>query len=1010
MPGQHTELAFEAAIEDHLLTQAGYTAGDREAFSQEMGIDPAQFLAFVQETQPDEWAYLKSFLGSTTEKTLLDDLCAALNSEYQGCLNVLRHGFKCSGKLIRAAYFAPASGMNPDIVKKYAVNRLTVTRQLAYSNKHKNTIDLVLSLNGIPIITAELKNPMTGQTWRDAVYQYKEDRDPRDLIFDFKKRTLVHFAVDPDEVYMTTRLAWKSTRFLPFNLGNGTGAGNPPNPSGHKTAYLWEQVWARDSLLDIIARFMHLEALEKTVGGKKIKTESMIFPRYHQLDTVRKLIGHARANGVGNNYLVQHSAGSGKSNSIAWIAHRLASLHNDADEKVFDSVIVVTDRLVLDQQLQNTIYQFEHKQGVVQKIDQDSAQLAGALAAGTPIIITTLQKFPFVSVSKKIEELPARRYAVIIDEAHSSQSGESALEMKGIIAWAAKRERAELQSEAEGLSKHDKEILKTMLKRGRQPNISFFAFTATPKYRTMEVFGQPGPDGKPIPFHLYSMRQAIEERFILDVLQNYTTYKTFYGLIKAIEDDPQVDKKKAGRALARFMSLHPHNIAQKVEVIIEHFRHFTCHKIGGRAKAMVVTSSRLHAVRYKLAFDKYIAAEGYPDIKSLVAFSGTVTDPDTNIDYTEVGMNKGIKESELPEKFNTDEYQVLLVAEKYQTGFDQPLLHTMYGDKRLAGIQAVQTLSRLNRMRPGKEDTFVLDFVNETQEILDAFQPYYELTSVGEQATLKQLYDLQAKMGGLQVYYKAEVEEFGRVFYKSKANQTPSDHAKMNACIDPAVERFKQLPEDTQEEFRGWLTAYRNLYAFLSQIIPFQDSDLEKLYSYVRFLITKLPKRGTGPMYQFDDEVALKYYRLQKISDGSIELVKGAGGEVSGPSEVGTGITHGEKIELSKLIDILNERFGTDFKPGDQLFFDSIKEDAVANPALRQAALANSMENFGYVFMKELQNLFLDRMSQNEEITARYLDDDQFRDEVGQKLLQEVYEQIHAGDKEQAENGMAHPA
>ncbi len=593
----------------------------------------------------------------------------------------------------------------------------------------------MLSLNGIPIVTAELKNPMTGQTWQSAVHQYQHDRDPRDLIFDFKKRSLVHFAVDPDEVYMTTRLAWKATRFLPFNLGNGAGAGNPLNPGGHKTAYLWERVWARDSLLDIIARFMHLEVKEKKVGAKKIKTEDMIFPRYHQLDSVRKLIAHASANGVGNNYLIQHSAGSGKSNSIAWLAHRLASLHNDFDARVFDSVIVVTDRLVLDQQLQNTIYQFEHKQGVVEKIDQDSAQLANALTAGVPIVVTTLQKFPYAT--EKMGDLPARKYAVIIDEAHSSQSGESAIEMKGVLAGAAIKEKAKEQAEEEGLTDTQEEILKTMLKRGKQPNISFFAFTATPKYKTLEVFGQPGPDGKPIPFHLYSMRQAIEEGFILDVLKNYTTYKTYYGLIKAIEDDPQVDKKKAARALARFMSLHPHNIAQKVEVIVEHFRHFTCHKIGGRAKAMVATSSRLHAVRYKLAFDKYIAQKGYTGIKSLVAFSGTVFDPETRIEYTEVGMNKGIKETELPEKFDTDEYQVLLVAEKYQTGFNQPLLHTMYVDKRLAGIQAVQTLSRLNRTHPGKEDTFILDFVNETQEILDAFQPYYEQTFVGEQAQPK---------------------------------------------------------------------------------------------------------------------------------------------------------------------------------------------------------------------------------------------------------------------------------
>jgi len=994
MSGQHTERAFESAIENYLLTKAGYTEGDKDAFDAERGLDPTVLLAFIQNTQPKEWAYLKNIHKEKAEKILFDDLCRALNSEHEGCIMVLRHGFKCFGKLFHVAYFAPASGLNPETQKLYAANRLTVTRQLQYSDKHNNTLDLVMSLNGIPIATAELKNPMTGQTWRSAIYQYQNDRDPKDLIFQFKKRTLVHFAVDPDEVYMTTRLSGRATYFLPFNLGNGTGAGNPVNPGGYKTYYLWEKVWERDSFLDILARFIHLQIEEKKVGDKKIKKETMIFPRYHQLDVVRKMVADARAKGIGQNYLVQHSAGSGKSNSIAWLAHRLSSLHNDEDEKIFDSVIVVTDRLVLDQQLQNTIYQFEHKQGVVQKIDMDSTQLAQALTSGVPIVITTLQKFPFVT--EKIGELPARKYAVIVDEAHSSQGGESATQLKGVLAGAAIKEEAKAKAEEEGLPDYEEEILRTMAKRGKQPNISFFAFTATPKYRTLEVFGQPGPDGKPLPFHLYSMRQAIEEEFILDVLKNYTTYKTYYRLIKSIEDDPEVDKKKAARALARFISLHPHNIAQKTEVMVEHFQHFTRHKIGGRAKAMVVTSSRLHAVRYKQSFDKYIAEKGYTGIKTLVAFSGTVIDPDIpDKEYTEVGMNRGVKEKELPEKFNTNEYQVLLVAEKYQTGFDQPLLHTMYVDKRLAGVQAVQTLSRLNRTHPGKEDTFVLDFVNETQEILDAFQPYYEQTTVGEQAEPQQLYELQAKMDAQQVYYKSEVEEFSKVFYKPRGYQTPADHARMNACIDPAVNRFKHLFEDTQEEFRGWLTAYRNLYAFLSQVIPFQDSDLEKLYSYVRFLLTKLPKRNIGAVYSFNDEVALKYYRLQKISEGSVDLQAGQGGEVSGPIDVGTGVSHGEKIELSQLIDILNDRFGTDFKPGDQLFFDSIREDAVADGTLRQAALANTMENFGYVFLKALEGLFIDRMEQNEEITAKYLNEKEFQEVVGQKLLKQVYEQIH---------------
>jgi len=993
MPGQYKEIAFEAAIDEHLLNVGGYSKGNPEAFDCDLAIDPDEFLSFIKETQPKEWGYLESLQKSKAAEILINDLCRALDSEQEGCLTVLRHGFKCFGKLFRVAYFAPASGLNPDTQRLYAANRLAITRQLVYSNKHGGKVDVVLSLNGIPVATAELKNPLTGQTWRNAVKQYQNDRDPKDQIFQFKKRVLVHFAVDPDEVYMTTRLNGRSTYFLPFNKGNDNAAGNPVNPDGYKTAYLWEEILQRDSFLDILARFIHLQIEEKKLDGKTIKIEKMIFPRYHQLDSVRKLVANARTNGIGNNYLVQHSAGSGKSNSIAWLAHRLASLYSDQDEKVFDSVIVITDRLVLDQQLQNTIYQFEHKQGVVQKIDEDSTQLAQALTAGVPIVVTTLQKFPFVT--EKIGDLPKRKYAVIVDEAHSSQGGESATELKGVLAAAAIREEASKRAAEEGLPDYEEEILRNMAKRGKQPNISFFAFTATPKYKTLEVFGQPGPDGKPQPFHLYSMRQAIEEGFILDVLKNYTTYKTYYRLVKSIENDPEVDKKKAARALARFVSLHPHNIAQKTEVMIEHFQHFTRHKIGGKAKAMVVTSRRLHAVRYKETIDKYIAENGYSDIKTLVAFSGTVIDPDIrDKTYTEVGMNAGIKEKELPKKFDGGEYQVLIVAEKYQTGFDQPLLHTMYVDKPLAGVQAVQTLSRLNRTNPGKEDTFVLDFVNDPAAILEAFQPYYEQTLIGERAEVRQLYELQAKLDAQQVYFKSEVEEFCKVFFKPKRQQTPSDQAKMNACIDPAVNRYKQLDKGTREEFRKVLVAYRNLYAFLSQMIPFQDSDLEKLYTYIRFLLMKLPLRDSGSAYDFDNDVALKYYRLQKISEGSIILEKGHGGEIQGPTSVGTGVDHDKTIELSQLIDILNERFGTEFKPGDQLFFDSIKEDAVADDKLRQAAVANTMENFSYVFHKALEGIFINRMEQNEEITAKFIDQEEFRNLVGRVLLKQVYEQI----------------
>ena len=996
MPADHKEIAFEAAIEESLLTDGGFLKGDPEAFDRELALDRGELLAFLRDSQPKTWAKLEGLLGPQTEATVLDNLLGALAD--RGLLDVLRHGFKCYGRQLRLAYFAPAHGMNPETQALYEANRLTVTRQLKYDPACENSIDLVLGLNGLPVVTAELKNPMSGQTWRDAVWQYKADRDPGATIFRFKLRALVHFAVDPDEAYMTTKLEGKATRFLPFNRGNGTAAGNPVNPDGHRTAYLWEQIWARDSLMDILARFLHLQTDEKKLGGKTVKREAMIFPRYHQLDCVRRCEADAREGGAGRSYLIQHSAGSGKSNSIAWLAHRLASLHSGADEKVFDSVVVVTDRRVLDKQLQDTIYQFEHKQGVVERIDENSQQLADSLEAATPIVITTLQKFPFVT--EKIGQLPKRRYAVIVDEAHSSQSGESAKRMKDVLAGAHVAEQAAGEAADEGLEDYEEEVIKAMAARGKQHNLSFFGFTATPKYKTLEVFGRPGVDGKPVPFHLYSMRQAIEEGFILDVLANYTTYKTYYGLIKAVENDPEVEKKQAAKALARYMSLHPYNVAQKTEVMVEHFRAHTRHKIGGRAKAMVVTSSRLHAVRYKQAFDTYLADHGYSDIKTLVAFSGEVVDPDVpGLAFTEVGMNAGIKEKELPGKFAGDDYQVLLVAEKYQTGFDQPLLHTMYVDKRLSGVQAVQTLSRLNRIAPGKDGTFVLDFVNDPEEIFDSFQPYYEAAEVGERATPEQLNALKFELDNAQIYHHDEVEGFCGVFFAPKASQSPGDHAKLNAWLDKAVQRFKERSQDEHgaeecEEFRGRLMAFRNLYAFLSQVIPYGDSDLEKLYAYVRFLIPKLPQRDRGPQYHFDDEVSLRYYRLQKISDGTIELQPDQPVPLDGPTEVGTGVVEDGKVELSALIEIINERFGTTFTEADELFFSQIREEAIADEALQQAATANPLEAFKLVFDKALEGLFIDRMDQNESITARFLDDKDFRGAVSRHLMKQVYEQI----------------
>jgi len=833
MAAIHTETAFEEAITAH-LTAHGYGQGAKQGFDLDLALDSAQTLAFIKDSQPEQWARLSVTHGLAVERLFLARLVKELDA--RGTLDVLRHGITDYGVPFKLAYFKPAHGMAPELAALYGKNRLTVTRQLRYSPKHANELDLALFVNGLPVATVELKNQFSGQTVQHAMVQYRRDRDPKDTLLSFKRRALVHFAADPDEVYMTTRLAGADTVFLPFNRGSGTGAGNPDNPNGYRTAYLWEEVWERGSWLDIVGRFIHLEVTERIEEGKRIRSERIVFPRYHQLDAVRKIEVHARAYGAGHSYLIQHSAGSGKSNSIGWLAHRLANLHDANDQTVFSSVIVITDRRVLDRQLQDTIYQFEHAQGVVERIRENSAQLAAALETGKRIIITTLQKFPFVL--EKTTEIGGRRFAVIVDEAHSSQTGEAAKQLKEVLTGyitrpgEAAREAGE-QADPEAEDGED-EINRSIAARGKQKHLSYVAFTATPKFKTLEIFGAPGPDGKPRPFHLYSMRQAIEEGFILDVLRNYVTYKTYFKLERAGDRDPEVDPGKAGRAISRFVSLHPHNVAQKTEIIIEHFRQHTRQKIGGRAKAMVVTRSRLHAVRYKLAFDRYVKEQGYADIRALVAFSGTVIDEP--LEFTEAEMN-GFGESQLPDKFKTDDYQVLIVAEKYQTGYDEPLLHTMYVDKRLDGVKAVQTLSRLNRICPGKEDTFVLDFVNDAEGIQAAFKPYYEATEIAEPTDPNLLYDLKSRLDGSQIYWETDVRAFCKAFFLPPARKGAGGPAPLHRAVDPAVTRYKDLGVLDQEEFKKRLESFIRLYAFLSQVISFQDLDLERLYAFGRFLL-----------------------------------------------------------------------------------------------------------------------------------------------------------------------------
>ncbi|GGJ05277.1 type I restriction endonuclease subunit R [Paenibacillus hunanensis] len=990
MAVDYSEKGLETNIEE-CLVQSGYRNRKIEASTLEdfkkYALDVEVMFEFLENSQPKEMERLRKVYKEQTKAKVLERLTKELNS--RGMIDCIRHGIKDYGVTLKLAYNQPVSHMNQTLMEMYSKNIFTISRQVYYSSQNNNSIDMLVALNGLPIAVMELKNHLTGQTVDDAKRQFMNDRDPKELLFQFKKRAIVFFTVDPDEAYMTTHLEKEHTFFLPFNKGNNGGKGNPIVTDDYKTSYLWREVLQKNSLIDILFRFVFVKQddIKDSTGEVIDKRETVIFPRYHQLDVVRKVEGDVKQFGVGANYLVQHSAGSGKTNSISWLAHRLAKLHDHEDNALFNSVIIITDRRVLDKQLQDAVYQLEHKAGMVAKIDKDSSQLASELVNNTRIIITTLQKFPFIM--EKVGEFVRGKYAIIIDEAHSSQSGKAATSMTNILSNKTLEEALEADRLAEeNIEDIDEKIIETIAKSGKQDNISFFAFTATPKAKTLEKFGRMGDDGKPHAFHVYSMRQAIEEGFILDILKNYTTYKTFYKVAKKIEEDPEVSSKKASKQIARYVSLHPHNIAQKTEIMIEHFRRVTRHKIGGRAKAMVVTSSRLHAVKYKQAFDKYITDKGYEDMKAVVAFSGTVDDQ--GVSYTEPLMN-GFGEKELPEKFHSEEYKVLLVAEKYQTGFDEPLLHTMYVDKKLDGIKAVQTLSRLNRTCKGKNDTFVLDFVNEADEIKEAFQPYYEVTGLEETTNPNLLYDLQRELNACQVYTEQEIEEVCKLEFSDK-KKTPKTQEKLNSILDVAVERFRRdLAEERQEDFKSASTKYIRTYSFILQIGPFVDVELHKLYVYLNFLLKKLPKHVSEAVY-LADEVALEYYRNTMVFEGSISLQIQGESELKPTSHGGGGGKEEPVDKLSSIINRLNDRFGTDFTETDQLSYEQIVADIINNENLAQKAKNNTKENFKFSYEKTFLDIVIGRMGQNEKFFMKILEDSDFKANIMEYMFDEIYE------------------
>ena len=954
-------------------TPGGYLRRRPEDYDRTLCLIRTDVVDFLFATQAKEWERLRQHHGADVKERFLTRLSREI--ERRGALDVLRNGVKDSGCKFSLAYFRPASGLNEETRRLHAANLFSVVRQLRFSEKTDQSVDLALFLNGIPIFTAELKNPLNGQDVEDAIRQYQNDRDPRAPLF-VQGRCLAHFAVDPELVFVTTRLAGAKTWFLPFNQGRFGGAGNPPVPptrKGYATAYLWERIWARDSILDLIRQFIH-EVEDEDDQGRKTGPSYIIFPRYQQLEAVRMLVGTARTNGPGQRYLIQHSAGSGKSFTIAWLAHQLSTLHDAQDRHVFDSVVVVTDRRILDRQLQRTVRQFEQTLGVVENIEKTSRQLREALEAGRKIIVTTLQKFPVIV--RDIGELPGQRFAVIVDEAHSSQSGESS---KGLKAVLASRSLEEAEQEEAGAETPEEElenaVLEEIRRRGRLANLSTFAFTATPKQKTLELFGRQRPDRQFEPFHLYTMRQAIEEGFILDVLANYTTYQAYWRLLKTIQDDPRYDRTKAAYLLKSFVELHPHAIHEKVRIMVEHFAARAQHEIGGRAKAMIVTRSRLHAVRYKLALDRYLEEQGYA-WKSLVAFSGTVKDAEQI--YTESGMNSASKDHVIGERqtaaeFEKPEYRFLVAANKFQTGFDQPLLHTMYVDKKLGGVNAVQTLSRLNRTHRGKRGTMVLDFANEAEEIRKAFEPYYETTLLSEATDPNLLYRIQGRLLDFAVYTEADVQAFARVYFDGEATQD-----QLYASLEPIRERFRELAQNEQRDFRGQLTDYVRLYAFLSQVLTFADPDLEKLYVFARHLRRLVPVDREALPREVQQNIDMESYRIQETSRGRIALDRRAGALQPMGSEAHQVPGEAELEALSRIIAALNERFGLNLGPEHRVTLEQIRHALDRDAGLDASTRVNTRENVRLTFDPKVEDKIQEIVETNFELYKRITDDPAF--------------------------------
>ena len=984
---KHTEASFEETIVEQMKSH-GWREGNHQDYDRQRCMIAEEVYGFILATQPKEWEKLHSAQGSDAKGSLLQRIYSEVTG--RGTIAVLRKGIEHLGCHFTLCYFPPSSGLNEESGRLFESNILTVVRQVRYSVQNENSIDLVLFVNGLPIFTTELKNPLTGQDIFDAVSQYKNDRKPKGEQFLQFGRCLAHFAVDPSNVQVTTKLEGRETFFIPFNRGWDHGAGNPPSLTSYSTSYLWNEIWMRTSLLELLQHFLHHQpSTGKTRGGRTAGLGKLIFPRYHQLDAARRLVADSQQRGAGQNYLIQHSAGSGKSNTMAWLSHRLSILHGTDDKRVFDAIIILSDRRVIDKQLRETVRAFEQTRGVVAAIEGTSAQLKEALENHKQIIVTTLQKFP--QIVNAVEEMSNRKFALVIDEAHSSQGGEHAQAVGKVLGT---------DGNIADEPTYEDMIHDQMSARKKQGNISIFAFTATPKDKTLELFGRPRTNGTGFEaFSLYSMKQAIDEGFILDVLKNYTTYDTYWKLHQVAEDDPTVEEGKAKAILRKYVREHPSTIKEKVSIMMDHFLNHTERQINGKAKAMIVTSSRKMAVEYRLSVDKWIQTNK-AGFKALVAFTDSI-----EIDgkqYTENSMN-GYPDTQTAARFNNDENKILIVANKFQTGFDQPLLHTMYVDKKLGGVAAVQTLSRLNRVHPGKTETCVLDFNNQAEDIQNAFQPYYERTILDGETDPNAVYELRRRLIDLDLYSQEDAHQFCLILFNKKAG-----HEQLASFLDPLVRKFtSELEGEERVELRKVMRQFVNGYAFLARIIPFSDQNLEEYYQFSRHIVRLLPTETTEMPTYIQELVNMTSLRITTTSSGEIPLVQGQG--ILEPRAITVGsVTGDEDLDtLSSIIEALNERFGVNLDEGDRLFLEGVLHELRENPTIERSMNINEPDDVKRTFDHTVGDIMSNSVDKRFQFVKKFLDNTEFREDMLGMLFTEILHNSKLNEEDKIMNLIA---